>query len=52
MHRRIALSGDARGGAPVMPYMAFGDIIRIDMQDDGKSVFGAIQQKVANLSVP
>ncbi|QJD89412.1 fumarylacetoacetate hydrolase family protein [Duganella dendranthematis] len=34
------------GGAPVTPFMAFGDTIRIEMLDDGKSVFGAIQQTV------
>lgn len=34
------------GGAPVTPFMAFGDTIRIEMLDDGKSVFGAIEQTV------
>ncbi|WP_432380174.1 fumarylacetoacetate hydrolase family protein [Duganella sp. P38] len=34
------------GGAPVTPFMAFGDTIRIEMLDDGKSVFGAIEQIV------
>ncbi|WP_295992087.1 fumarylacetoacetate hydrolase family protein [Rugamonas sp.] len=35
------------GGAPVTPFMAFGDTIRIEMLDgDGKSVFGAIEQAV------
>jgi fumarylacetoacetate (FAA) hydrolase len=35
------------GGAPVTPFMAFGDTIRIDMLNgDGKSVFGAIEQAV------
>ncbi|WP_332853056.1 fumarylacetoacetate hydrolase family protein [Duganella sp. S19_KUP01_CR8] len=35
------------GGAPVTPYMAFGDTIRIEMLGgDGKSVFGAIEQAV------
>ncbi len=35
------------GGAPVTPYMAFGDTIRIEMLGgDGKSVFGAIDQTV------
>jgi fumarylacetoacetate (FAA) hydrolase len=33
-------------GAPVTPFMAFGDTIRIEMLDDGKSVFGAIDQSV------
>ncbi len=35
------------GGEPVTPFMAFGDTIRIEMLNgDGKSVFGAIDQKV------
>ncbi|MHA4867434.1 fumarylacetoacetate hydrolase family protein [Duganella sp. PWIR1] len=34
------------GGEPVTPFMAFGDTIRIEMLDDGKSVFGAISQTV------
>jgi fumarylacetoacetate (FAA) hydrolase len=34
------------GGEPVTPFMAFGDTIRIEMLDDGKSVFGAINQTV------
>ncbi|MRW83297.1 fumarylacetoacetate hydrolase [Pseudoduganella sp. FT26W] len=34
------------GGAPLTPFMAFGDTIRIEMLDDGKSVFGAIEQTV------
>ncbi|MYM23999.1 fumarylacetoacetate hydrolase [Duganella sp. FT135W] len=34
------------GGEPVTPFMAFGDTIRIDMLDDGKSVFGAIHQTI------
>jgi fumarylacetoacetate (FAA) hydrolase len=34
------------GGEPVTPFMAFGDTIRIEMLDDGKSVFGAIHQTV------
>ena len=35
------------GGAPLTPFMAFGDTIRIEMLDrDGKSVFGAIDQKL------
>jgi fumarylacetoacetate (FAA) hydrolase len=35
------------GGAPVTPFMAFGDTIRIEMLNgDGKSVFGAIEQAV------
>jgi fumarylacetoacetate (FAA) hydrolase len=34
------------GGEPLTPFMAFGDTIRIEMLDDGKSVFGAIEQTV------
>lgn len=35
-------------GAPSTPYMRFGDAIRIEMLDEkGKSVFGAIEQKVS-----
>ena len=35
------------GGAPVTPFMAFGDTIRIEMLGaDGESVFGAIEQTV------
>lgn len=35
------------GGAPLTPFMTFGDTIRIEMLNgDGKSVFGAIDQKV------
>jgi fumarylacetoacetate (FAA) hydrolase len=34
------------GGEPVTPFMAFGDTIRIEMLNDGKSVFGAIEQSV------
>jgi fumarylacetoacetate (FAA) hydrolase len=35
------------GGAPLTPFMAFGDTIRIEMLNgDGKSLFGAIEQTV------
>jgi fumarylacetoacetate (FAA) hydrolase len=34
------------GGEALTPFMAFGDTIRIEMLDDGKSVFGAIEQTV------
>jgi fumarylacetoacetate (FAA) hydrolase len=35
-------------GKPTTPFMKFGDRIRIEMLDlDGKSLFGAIDQKVA-----
>jgi fumarylacetoacetate (FAA) hydrolase len=37
-------------GAPQTPFMRFGDTIRIEMKDaDGRSIFGAIEQKVAKL---
>ena len=37
-------------GQPVTQFMRFGDTIRIEMLDEkGKSVFGAIEQKVARL---
>lgn len=36
-----------RDGQPVTPFLAHGDIIRIEMLDaDGQSIFGAIEQKV------
>jgi fumarylacetoacetate (FAA) hydrolase len=36
-------------GAPVTPYLRFGDTVRIEMFDaDGASVFGAIDQEVAH----
>lgn len=35
-------------GEPKTPFMKFGDIVRIEMtDDDGHSIFGAIEQKVA-----
>ena len=35
-------------GMPTTPYLAFGDKVRIEMQDgDGASIFGAIEQQVA-----
>jgi fumarylacetoacetate (FAA) hydrolase len=34
-------------GAPVTPFMRFGDRVRIEMlDDDGRSIFGAIDQVV------
>lgn len=40
------------GGEPLTPFMAFGDTIRIEMLDgDGRSVFGAIDQKVVQKAV-
>ena len=38
------------GGAPVTEFMKFGDTIRIEAKaKDGQSVFGAIEQKIAQL---
>ena len=40
-------------GAPKTPFMAFGDRVRIDMLDDGgRTIFGAIDQKVVEYSPP
>ena len=37
------------GGAPKTEFMKFGDTIRIEMKGaDGRSVFGAIEQRVAS----
>jgi fumarylacetoacetate (FAA) hydrolase len=34
-------------GKPITPFMSFGDTVRIEMLDnDGQSIFGAIEQKV------
>lgn len=33
-------------GAPRTPFMSYGDRIRIEMLDDGRSIFGAIEQEV------
>lgn len=36
-------------GAPITPFLSFGDIIRIEMLDrEGRNVFGAIEQVIAN----
>ena len=38
------------GGAPVTPFMKFGDTIRIEAKaKDGQNMFGAIEQKIAQL---
>ena len=40
-------------GKPATPFMKFGDRIRIEMLDRaGKSVFGAIDQKVVKYTPP
>ncbi|HYC65529.1 MAG TPA: 2-keto-4-pentenoate hydratase, partial [Reyranellaceae bacterium] len=41
------------GGKPMTPFMKFGDHIRIEMLDRaGKSIFGAIDQKVVKYDPP
>ncbi|WP_194713781.1 fumarylacetoacetate hydrolase family protein [Noviherbaspirillum soli] len=41
------------GGEPTTPFMRFGDNIRLDMRDaDGRSLFGAIDQKVVQGEPP
>ncbi|TYT27114.1 FAA hydrolase family protein [Luteimonas viscosa] len=40
-------------GAPVTPFMAFGDLVRIEMLDrDGRSIFGAIEQRIERQAAP
>ncbi len=40
-------------GAPVTPFLGFGDRVRIEMLDRaGASIFGAIEQKVAEAATP
>jgi len=41
-----------RNGQPTTPFMRFGDRIRIEMLDDGRSVFGAIDQVVRRYTGP
>jgi len=49
--RRVRETIDS--GAPATPFMKFGDRIRIDMLDRaGRSIFGAIDQKVVKYEVP
>jgi fumarylacetoacetate (FAA) hydrolase len=39
-----------RDGKPSTPFMKFGDVVRIEMFDrDGRSIFGAIEQRMAPL---
>jgi fumarylacetoacetate (FAA) hydrolase len=41
------------GGKPITPFMTFGDRIRIEMFDrNGRSIFGAIDQKVVRYTAP
>jgi fumarylacetoacetate (FAA) hydrolase len=40
-------------GAPVTPFMSFGDSVRIEMFDDaGRSLFGAIDQTIGRYAAP
>ncbi|GAA4999820.1 FAA hydrolase family protein [Pseudoluteimonas lycopersici] len=40
-------------GKPVTPFMKFGDTVRIEMLDrDGRSIFGAIEQRIERQAVP
>jgi fumarylacetoacetate (FAA) hydrolase len=39
-------------GAPSTSFLRFGDHVRIEMRKDGKSVFGAIDQKVVQATPP
>lgn len=41
------------GGKPVTPFLKFGDRVRIEMLDaDGRSIFGAIDQRVVEAAPP
>jgi fumarylacetoacetate (FAA) hydrolase len=49
--RRVRETIDS--GKPATPFMSFGDHIRIEMMDRaGKSIFGAIDQKVVRYTPP
>jgi fumarylacetoacetate (FAA) hydrolase len=40
-------------GKPVTPFLAFGDLVRIEMLDrDGNSLFGAIEQRIERQPLP
>ena len=42
-----------RDGKPSTPFMAFGDLVRIEVLDtDGNSVFGAIEQRIERQQLP
>jgi len=42
-----------RDGKPSTPFMAFGDTVRIEMLDrDGRSLFGAIEQRIERQPLP
>ena len=41
-----------RDGKPSTPFMRFGDVVKIEMLDaDGRSIFGAIEQRIAHYAV-
>ncbi len=41
------------GGKPVTPFLKFGDTVRIEMLDrDGRSIFGAIEQRIEAATPP
>jgi fumarylacetoacetate (FAA) hydrolase len=47
------LAEETATGAPVTPFLRFGDSVRIDAVDErGASVFGAIEQQIAAWSNP
>ncbi len=40
-------------GKPLTPFMKFGDTVKIEMLgEDGKSIFGSIEQKVVRYQAP
>ncbi|HEY5972176.1 MAG TPA: fumarylacetoacetate hydrolase family protein [Pseudoxanthomonas sp.] len=42
-----------RDGKPSTPFMKFGDVVRIEMQNgDGDSIFGAIEQRIEQQPLP
>ena len=42
-----------RDGTPSTPFMAFGDVVRIEMLDrEGRNVFGAIEQRIERQAAP
>ncbi|WP_454259852.1 fumarylacetoacetate hydrolase family protein [Pseudoxanthomonas mexicana] len=42
-----------RDGKPSTPFMSFGDVVRIEMTDrDGRSIFGAIEQRIEPQPLP
>jgi fumarylacetoacetate (FAA) hydrolase len=42
-----------RDGKPSTPFMSFGDVVRIEMLDaGGKSIFGAIEQRIEQAAAP